>query len=557
MVNSSLPKPFPPIEVHEVHEVHDDYNPAIRLFGHRFVNQQTVVEYLAEFLALVTSQKWLDEGEIFDTPLPSLAELKEWPGATSKLKYKLPVKLNLKLFAFLGVSRFDSRDKVHKKHYEKLIEKLEGRIRISSGNVQEAIERLEELLCSFQGAGFNRAWCAKTFFPISSSLLTRETIWNISKAKKYNPESWEKSIEEFKKYYSVAKHRFMARGGELLYLQLCNFFATEETKIKDFPRHLNFADEETDRQKLYQSLQGNLQKLRGEYTTAFDRLVDYIELLDEETSDGTNKETDQLTCEWCPQESWPEGYLFAVEINRLLSAVLDPVERLELLKTGCALQVLRSLCAQSIRYADILPVAKDKSVLGYAWIFSSPVAPLRQQRLVSQRNLQVIQGLIQKALRHDELMKNAAKAEPRITKDRLYNEADKKYGHKLFLSLGKNLGIIVPFRGPGARFVMTDSILRYMVLVLLRPGERCSYDDFLRRLYLHYGIAVEERELTDAAVWSGFPGSSSIQPLKDSWLTGMLRAGGFLTELSDACSIVHNTFKLNKLGEEETDELLG
>jgi hypothetical protein len=80
------------------------------------------------------------------------------------------------------------------------------------------------------------------------------------------------------------------------------------------------------------------------------------------------------------------------------------------------------------------------------------------------------------------------------------------------------------------------------VLVLLKPREHCTYDEFQRRLYHHYGIAVEGEELTDAVLWSNLPANSSMQPQDGSWLAEMLRAGGFLNELSDACSIVRNTF---------------
>ena len=99
-----------------------------------------------------------------------------------------------------------------------------------------------------------------------------------------------------------------------------------------------------------------------------------------------------------------------------------------------------------------------------------------------------------KALRHKDLEENARQS----NKD-LYKEADTKYGHKFFLSLGKKLEVIIPFRGPGARFIMTDRLMRYLVAVLL-PGERCTYEEFLHRLYQHYGIAVEGEYLTDAAI---------------------------------------------------------
>ncbi|AFV11901.1 hypothetical protein Tph_c16980 [Thermacetogenium phaeum DSM 12270] len=536
----SLPVPFPHIK-----DVAGDYNPAIRLFGKRFSNEQTIVEYLAEFLAVVFSDKRIGNGETIESPLPSLEELRKWYDTPdAKLFYKPPIKLNLKLLAFLGISRVDSRHYIHKKHYENLINELGKNIKVSGCTIEEVKDWIEDLLRGFQGAGFNRTWCAQTFYPVSAHLLTQETIWNETVAKKQSVLSWHDTIKDFNKFYSTKKRDFLSRGGELLYLQLCNVFANRQAAIEDIAKSLGFCSDESNLSKLHRSLQEGLKELSGRYTAAFERLVDYLELLDRETHELTDEKTEALVCEWCPEESWLEGYLFAVEINRLLAAVLDPVERLELLMTGFALHVLRSLCAQSLRYARGFTGATNDTALGYAWIFSPPASSSRQLRLASQRNLQFIQGLIQKSLRSDALQKNAAR-DPRKEKSRLYKEADTKYGHKLFLSLGKKLGMIVPKKGPGARFIMTDKILRYLVLVLLRPGERCTYDEFLRRLYYHYGIAIEGKELIGALNWSGLPANSSVLPAKGSWLAEMLRAGGFLTELSDACSIVRNTFSKN------------
>ena len=86
--------------------------------------------------------------------------------------------------------------------------------------------------------------------------------------------------------------------------------------------------------------------------------------------------------------------------------------------------------------------------LGYAWLFSHPNAPTRQQRLSSQRNLQVIQALIQQTLRISELTLNAKRSNTK-TEEQLYQEADNKYGHKLFLSLGKNWVLLLPIKARG------------------------------------------------------------------------------------------------------------
>ncbi len=528
----SLPDPFPEVDVSE------DYNPAIRLFGNRFFKEQTVLEYLSEFLAVVFSDKKIGDGEVFESPLPSLADIEKWSSSIkTKLCYRPPIKLNLKLFAFLSCSPIDSRHNIHNEHYEELITNMENTIMTSNRNVEEVRDWLEDFLRCFQGVGFNRTWCAQTFYPVSASLVTQETIWNKTVARKSDIKNWDSAIKRFKKFYSTTRRIFLARGGELLYLQLCNLFTIEQSKVREFAKEMQFDDDETDLVKLHRSLQTGLQKLSGNDMDAFNRLVDYIELLDKDTHDLTNSESEYLTCEWCPQDSWQEAYLFAVEINRLLAASLDPVERLDLLMIGCSLQVMRSLCAQSVRYAEDFHPAGNGGMLGYAWIFSSSGLSSRQQRIASHQNLLANQGLIQKALRHDALKENAGR-DPNKTVEQLYREADDRYGHKLLLSLGKKLGIIAPRKGPGARFIMTDKVLRYMVLVLLKPGERCTDDQFRRRLYHHYGIAVEGEELTDAVTWSDLPANSSMQLQEGSWLAEMLRAGGFLNELSDACSIV-------------------
>ena len=525
---SLLPQPFPNIDTSR------DYNPAIRLFGNRFIKDQTMLEYMVELLAMFFSPKWIGEQEI-STPLPSLQQIRTWPNGV-KLKYQPPIKLNLKLLAFLGSSRIDGRHIVHEQQYKKLHSLMEDQIQCNYDK-QKAIEFLEEFISGFQGVGLNRTWCAQAFYPISSSLITQETIWNETVARKNEPLNWSDSVDNFHNFYSRTKRNFMARGGEMLYLQLCNVFRSDEEELKKLATELEFKADEANLEQLFQDLQEQIPLLQGMYTESFDRLVDFLESLDSDTYEQINQKNQGLFCQWCPQESWPEGYMFAVELKRLLSTRLDPIDRLELLMTGCSLQVLRSLSAQSVRYSQ--NTEKNHSPLGYAWIFSSSNSS-QQQRRISHRNLQSVQGVIQNALRTESLQENA-KRRPKKNKD-IYREADESYGHKLFLSLGKKMGIIAPYKGRGARFIMTDKLLRYLVVVLLQPGERITYQEFLQRMYMQYGIAIEREQLEDAIAWSGLPANTALQFSKNPWLANMLRAGGFLTELSDAWSIVDNTF---------------
>lgn len=533
----SLPERFPEVTIDEK----EDYNPGIRLFGKRFIKDQTILEYLSEFLAVLFSDKMISQEEI-STPLPSFHMIQNWPKREA-LYYKPPIKLNLKLFALLSVSRIDARHQAHKEQYKRLHRNLKEKITYY-GQGTNIVELLEEFLRGLQGAGFDRAWCAQTFFPMSKSLITKETIWNETKARGKKDLTWFDTLNS--DYYST-RRAFLARGGELLYIHLCNAFLTDQDKVNTLGEKMlsiapnSFASEEFKIDKLHSSLQAGFQRLQGPFTETVDRLVDCIESLDQETHNKINQNK-MLSCQWCPRDSWQEGLIFAIELNRLLSAGLDPIERLELLMNGCALHVLRSLSAQSQRYAENV-MEPAKNLFGYAWIFTANNTSVRQNKIVAQRNLETLQSMIYQAVHIKELQENARKdPNKKHTVEKLLKEADNKYGFKLFLSLGKNLGIISPKKGPGARFVMTDRVLRYLVLVLVPPGQRCTYEDFLQRLYLHFGIAVEENNLIDATMWSGFTANQSVQA--GSWLQDMLSAGGFLIKLSDSHSIVHNPFEI-------------
>ena len=135
-MNSPLPLPFPAVNIDE------DLNPAIRLFGKRFIKEQTIVEYLVEFLALLFSEKKIGEDKI-QSVLPSIERISEWDSANCELEYRPPVKFNLKLLAFLGISRVDLRHETHKKHYESLVNRLKKQIKINNGQVEDVIERIE------------------------------------------------------------------------------------------------------------------------------------------------------------------------------------------------------------------------------------------------------------------------------------------------------------------------------------------------------------------------------------------------------------------------------
>ena len=271
----TLPVPFPDIDITE------DYNPAIRLFGSRLISEQTILEHVAEFLAIVFSEKKI-AAEKISSALPSLESIENWVD-DQPLKYKPPIKLNLKIFALYGVSRIDGKHEVHQQHYRNLINKMGNMVTSNRGSSDQVLAFLEDFLQGFQGAGFNRAWCAQTFYPVSPSLLTQETIWNETKAKSTAPETWERAIQGLAYYFSRTKRNFMARGGEVLYLQLCNVFGMDDSTWLALAGKFGFDNKKIEREGLYDQLSDGFQSLQSTLVKPLDKLVDFLEKLDVET----------------------------------------------------------------------------------------------------------------------------------------------------------------------------------------------------------------------------------------------------------------------------------
>ena len=376
--------------------------------------------------------------------------------------------------------------------------------------------------------------------PISTSFLACESIWQQTKARREEVSTWGEAL----KHFTHSQHVFLARGGELLYLQLCNALRQPPDNICSLRSDLGIALDatETNPKSLYDALTNACSEIKEQCPHALDKLACLIDEIDGATAqatDGADGLNDRFTrCGWCPEDSWREGYLFAVEFLRVCQANLDPIKRVEMLTLCCAFQVLRSLCAQSARVAPWPEERLDNgNGLRFVWAISSPSGGNRIIKQISQRNLLALRELIHSAIRIPEIQENIER-EP----EKVYKEADTRYGDKLFLSLSKKLGFVVPQRGPGARFVFSDQILRYLVLALIRPGERCTLDKFKDRLFAHYGLAIDGEYIQRACIWSGYPPLSSIATSSDDWFVQMLRAAGFLIHLSDACSLVQNPF---------------
>lgn len=519
------------------HQKRDDDNPAIQMFGRRFHKDQTTVEYLAEFLLVLNSRKQIVDAEWnWEGGFPSSEALQAWPNG-KPLRYAPAARLTLKLFTFLGSSTLETRHECHKAHFRKVITELQSKIETAAAFTKgQVLDLLEQLLTGFTGVAKSRTWCAHTFLPITSGLIAREAIWEHTRAVRLADLEWEEALDG--NYFDFSKHAFMARGGEVLYLQLCNLFTRiDDDQLGMFETNLGHTKGTT--RTLRERIECGFNRL-FESTSSLNGLAEWIGNADKGTQERVDEGTSKsAVCGWCPAESWREAYLFAYEMANICDALVDPLEKIELLKLCCVLQVLRSLCAQSARYWNGLSddVVKLGGANGFVWIVTHPESDDPVLRDAANRNLVRIQEMIHGAIRHPDILLTPEYK----NKPSKYKDADEQ-AQELFIKLAKTLEFIIPYKGPNPRFALNERLLRYFVLALVPPGKRMTLSSFQERLFQHYGIAADGPLLNRAVRWT-FPDQDFIlHSVEQSWFEEKLRATGFLIPLSDAVSLIQNPF---------------
>jgi hypothetical protein len=515
-------------------------NPAIQLFGKRLFNDQTPIELLIEFLLVSVSSKRIGgQGTPFATPLPTMSMITQW-SEDDGLQYSPKARLNLKLFAFMGASRLDSRHETHREHYKDILQKLRANIRVTDSVTENDVLRtLENLFLGFQGAGMGRTWCAQSFMPVCTGLLAGETIWNEAAARRYPPVSWNALLADQQTYLTMNKHLFLARGGEVLYLQVCNALRQHPDVIRRWAEESGVYLEPTEQNPawLHEGLQRELGRLMNHCPQT---VTDIAEFLDSGVEPDTSQSTDMddgeprhVTAGYCPADSWQEGYLFAVELLRLCQADLDLIERLELLEMACAMQVLRSLASQSARHC---PSEHATTWPGYRLAISAPDEHSPALKRLSRHTAKMVEKLIYRAIRSDDIQLPMDEAK----RDKLLKEADKRYAGKLFVGMAKRIGLLVPRRGAGVRFTLNERLLRLLVVTTVPIGGRLTYDRFKELVEARHGLVFDARGFTRAIAWVDGSGQTIVGSRIDLWLQEMLEAAGLLIHLSDSCALVEN-----------------
>ena len=507
----------------------DIRNPAIRLYGRRFYKDQTPVEYLSEFLMVFSSPKTRsgDGAFQFNLFLDVVDEPSYWPEN----------RVALKLFSFFPSSKLETRHPVHRTEYLNAIDLIKSKIVGSAEHKDEAARLIQSLFAGFVGVAKNRTWVTYTFLPAAAALLAREVTWQHPAAIKETRgpvTDWDSAS----KYFDSNTRNFLGRGGELLFLQLSSLFSRplspELASLlnQEEYRHLSEISFQDRRKRLESALQFILE----DAVSQIDQLVNFVEdVLSQYETDKVKKPS---VLAWVPISTETEAFLFASEMLNICESRLSSLEKLDLLKTLCLMQVMRSLCFQARRIDK--DASKTFGFAGhYAWIVADPeLTPGDSGRRLAEESYAENEAMLYRALRSPLLYDNG----------KPHKETDLGHGDdncfRMFRKFGKEAGIVIPRHGRGQRFVLNAQLMRFFVAALLQPGERVRLSDFYQRVFSHYGIALGGEPMVIAREWSAHGARSGEKSysvdISTGWIEETLQQGGFLIELSDAVSIVHN-----------------
>ena len=501
----------------------DKKNPAIRLYGRRFYKDQTPIEYLAEFLLVFASPKGMNKDNSFSLGLDAVnGSAVYWPED----------RIALKLFSFFPSSKLDTRHPVHQVAYRESLDAIKARISGSNDEKEQAVRLIQSLFMGFVGIAKTRTWVTHSFLPASVSLLAREVTWNHPEAVRNSVADWSSASD----YFDGSTHNFFGRGGELLFLQLANLFSgvkcpdVEKMLGQDSYSHLL----ECKLPELRSRIEFGLKEILTEAIGPIGGLCHFVETTLDSYKLTEPERSTKLG--WVPSVTRPEAFLFATEICNICQSAIGPMEKLELLQLLSVMQVLRSLCIQARRIDD-LESTTENFVGNYALIpASSEAVSVDPMRKIAQSSFERIEGMLYRALRSSRLGIDGVIAS---SKD-LGNGDDNCFRH--FRKFGKEIGLVIPRTGKGQRFVLTPSLLRFLVAALVAPGERIRLTAFYERVFAHYGLALGDRQLAIALRWSGSESGARDYAVSSdtAWIEEALKQGGFLVELSDAVSIVHN-----------------
>lgn len=472
-----------------------------RLFGNRFMPDQTLYEYLIEFLLVFVSAK--------DSDLKT-GKMKFHDNAEGRLEYWVEPRMGLRRFVFYDKARKNGSVQIDEHAYKELVKIIKTNIASDSENEKrDILDGIQDLLHGYAVVIKKRTWCAQSLLPVCPEMVFCDAMPNQKKRKELD---WYDDEERVDTSFDFDKRNFLARGGEVYYLHLLQALEHDKARKEKL-------------EKLLVSLLGGennkLSKICNVIQDSWERSMNF-------DKDDLSK---HMSLSFIPEDAYLECGEYSVdELINYLSSELPSINKIEVLAKGIMFQIMRML---SWRVDNYLGLEKK------SWIVDMKGGTTDTVKKIAADNYRSIEDDFMTALNKSAREIGVQESEY-MTK---LNKA-KKSSVDLFRAKGKELQCIIPTNGQFERFSLSEDIIRFLVLSLVPPKKKMTLNMFMEKLYLHYGIVIGPEEYRHSIN----EGNKLEASLSNSFAENLnafqafLKATGFLRELSDATSVVVNPY---------------
>jgi hypothetical protein len=550
---------------------------AVWIWGHRLRIGQHWMEYLLEFLGVLSGFGYelgqgINEGVNQHSP---------------KLEYIRFTRLGLRRFVF-----YDEREKTRHpsddQAYKLLQQVLKERIIAAGGSEQDALKQLRMLFRAYSAVEEQRSWYAKSLFPAHENFLLWEALRKgATKIKYTRPQvQTDTSPLELDDDIVFDARNFFARGGEIYYLLL-------SAGTQNFPEQRHRIAKRLE--ELLTASNQALGRVAGIVDDAWQRLAS-----DDSEGKDNGASNKKGHVGWIPDPDCPLYQTFANDLDTFLQSNLDSLETLYLLAhllcfhlvlyiyhrahpnatVEChANRTCIEICHLTL-LIDVLEGGDEKQIRDVsAALFQEQEARIiKKGREYVRQQVQnwvlefgddtvILQAeagayfnlkkLSRPSLQPFELKVGNLQAQLRTSKvkvdtfiegfaDALTDILIEDF-RKNFLGvhskLAKRAGFVAPRKGPAARFVLGDNLLKALVLANAPVRGQMTFDGFLRQLYKNYGLVIGPEEANLAGLFDRHRINADYYDRNRLALLDKMKYAGLVIEYSDATAMIANTVR--------------
>lgn len=323
-------------------------NPAIRIYGNRFHGDQTVYEYLIEFLLVFASAKTKSADENGNVTLEN--KLRFHADADAELSYFVEPRNGFRRFVFYEQAKKARLIPADEEAYKEIRRVLMERVDADREADKEVfLNAARDLFYGYAVVLKNRSWCAQELLPLCPEMIFCEQM-PIDNLRVKGAENW-KEFEAVKKLdydpcdtfadasFDLTRHNFLARGGEMYYLHLLQYLNGKPGEKATLERLLNH--------------------LLTDKSAAFRKLASWIqETWEAERDIAPEYLSRKMSMGYIPAGAYEDsGKCAAEELTNYLSSELHPVKRVEILAKGVMFQVMRMQAEQTAADCGYAPGA--------------------------------------------------------------------------------------------------------------------------------------------------------------------------------------------------------